>query len=121
MKRTKTAMRAEADRLFSRRVRSRGICQALGFDGLACAGPLQCAHVVRRRYLSVRWDDDNAACLCAAHHVYFTHHHLAEDRFHNQLLSPERFAELKARAEQARGRPDYEAILARLRQEVNAV
>jgi hypothetical protein len=118
MKRTKTAMRREADRLFSRRVRSRGICQAMGFDAVACAGPLQCAHVVRRRYLSVRWDDDNAACLCAAHHVYFTHHPIAEDRFHNQLLSPERFSALKRRAEAATGLPDYAAILSRLRQEV---
>jgi hypothetical protein len=116
MKRTKTSLRHEADRLFSRRVRSRGICQALSFDAVECAGPLQTAHVVRRRYLSVRWDDDNAACLCAAHHVYFTHHPLAEERFHNQLLSPARFAELKARAEKARGVPDYAEILQRLRE-----
>lgn len=114
-KRTAKSYRAECDRLFSLRVRSRGICQAPQFDGIACSQGLQCAHIVKRRYLSVRWDDDNAACLCAAHHAYFTYLPIAEERFHNWLMSPPRFEALKRRAEDHRGAPDYEAVLARLK------
>lgn len=110
----KTQQRRKADALFSKRIRSRGICQAFAFDGVKCAGVLQCAHIVKRRYLSLRWDDENAACLCQAHHMYFTHAPLAEERFHNGLLGPDRFAELKRRAETAVGAPDYDAILHRL-------
>jgi len=115
---SKKRMKLEADRLFGKLIRSRGICQAFSFDGIACSMSLQCAHLVPRRYLSVRWDPDNAASLCGAHHVYLTHFPLAHERFCQQLLGAEHFEALKFRAENHRGAPDYPAILERLRREV---
>jgi len=112
---TTTSLKRKADRLFGIQVRARGQCEAAGFDDIDCNGGLQTAHIVRRRYLSVRWDLDNAACLCQAHHVYFTWHPLAEERFHTGYLGAEHFEALKKRAETARGAPDYEAILERLK------
>ncbi len=41
-----------------------------------CNGYLQCAHVVSRRYRATRWVKENAVALCAAHHLYWTHHPL---------------------------------------------
>jgi hypothetical protein len=112
---TRTTQRKLADRLFSQLVRSRQRCEAQAFDGINCAGFFQTAHIVRRRYLSVRWDPGNATCLCAAHHVYFTHHPIAEERFHRSYLGPRGLAALKRRAEKANGAPDYDAILEFLR------
>jgi hypothetical protein len=113
--RLKKLLRKDADRLFSKRVRARGICEAAGFDDVTCNGNLQTMHLVSRRYLSVRFDEGNAAAGCGAHHVYLTAHPIAHERFCKLYLGAQRFAELKRRAEQAYGAPDYDAILERLR------
>lgn len=65
--------RQQADRIFSKFVRERdGECQAK--DQLfPCKGNLQCAHVLPRRYATVRCDPFNAIALCASHHIYWTH------------------------------------------------
>lgn len=68
-----------ADKLFSILVRSAGTCWARG-DGIACGGPLQCAHVVSRRYRAVRWRVANARCLCRDHHFFYTHHPIEWER-----------------------------------------
>lgn len=63
----------QADVLFSRFIRERdGTCQAAGV-GPDCSGNLQCAHIISRSYKSIRTDERNALCLCAAHHTYYTH------------------------------------------------
>ena len=63
-----------ADKLFSKYVRARdGSCVAVGEAGVDCAGYLQCAHIISRSYKSIRVDPDNAVCLCAAHHTFWTH------------------------------------------------
>lgn len=62
----------QADSLFSRLIRSRGTCEAAN-TGPACSGALQCAHIISRSYKSIRTDERNALCLCAAHHTYYTH------------------------------------------------
>jgi hypothetical protein len=68
---------AGADAAFSRMIRDRDeSCRAAGTDSIACAGHLQCAHLVSRRYRALRWSEQGATALCQAHHVYFTHHPL---------------------------------------------
>lgn len=62
-KRSVKGMKAEADRLFSQLIRSKGRCEWCG-----STLNLQCSHVVSRKYNSVRWDEDNAECLCARCH-----------------------------------------------------
>jgi hypothetical protein len=108
---TKTKMKHKADRLFSLKVRARGRCEAPGFDSVPCSGFLQTAHLVPRRYLSVRWKEGNAACLCAAHHVYLTYYPLAHERFCRQYLGDDQYEELKYQAEAHTGAPDYPAVL----------
>jgi hypothetical protein len=108
-------MKLEADRLFGRIIRSRGVCEAAGFDDVECNGVLQTMHLVSRRYLSVRFDEGNAAAGCGAHHLYLGLHPLAHERFCNGYLGAEHHAQLKIRAELAVGAPDYPAVLERLR------
>jgi len=108
-------MRNDADRRFSLIVRARGHCEAGAFDGITCSPMLQCAHLVPRRYLSVRWDFGNAACLCSAHHAYLTHFPLAHQRFCAEFLGEREWEALKSRAELARGAPDYESLLEHLK------
>lgn len=56
------------DTLFSKIVRSRGFCENCG-----ATDNLQCAHGISRRYRNIRWAEDNAFCLCASCHVFYTH------------------------------------------------
>ncbi len=69
----KTAAKKKADVLFSKHVRSRGVCE-INAGPAACNGGFQCCHIRSRRYGSIRWADDNALCGCQAHHLYYTHH-----------------------------------------------
>lgn len=110
---TRTSQKKKADDLFRKIIRSRGHCEAAGWDRLRCGGVLQTAHIVPRRYLSVRWDEENAYCMCAAHHTYFTYFPLAWERFRDSRLGAF-YLVLRARAEAADGPPDYAAVLERL-------
>jgi hypothetical protein len=67
---------ARCDKLFSEIVRSRGRCEARVAKTCSGADPerLQCAHIISRRYNAVRWDEENALCLCSACHMFFTWH-----------------------------------------------
>lgn len=109
----KTRARARCDAAFSLYIRARdGHCRKCG--GL---DRLQCAHIVVRRYLSVRWDPANAVCLCLVCHARFTAspaawvlwvddefgagyyvaiHRKAQERFHGDYERVE--AEIKALA-----------------------
>lgn len=72
-----------ADTLFSKLVRERaeGRCWAVGYVSPRGNHPaqcypyqMQCAHIISRNYFAIRWSFDNAVCMCAAHHVWFTNH-----------------------------------------------
>jgi hypothetical protein len=63
--------RGKADRLFSRLVLSRGVCEAVGCDWHPkCGGRLETSHMISRRYSHTRVLADNALCLCAAAHRF---------------------------------------------------
>jgi len=72
-----------ADALFAKATREAcdGRCWAEGAAGVKCNGKIQCAHLISRRYLAIRWDEANAMPLCAAHHTYFTLHPLEWEEF----------------------------------------
>lgn len=59
----------KADRLFSLHVRSTGRCENCGQRE-----NLQCAHWISRRYAWTRTYEQNAFCLCARCHRWFTDH-----------------------------------------------
>ena len=86
MKRTKTSLRKECDKLWSLVIRAKGACEV-------CANPyyLNAHHIVGRKVMALRYDFRNGACLCAGHHrlnnisahedpVWFIHEWMAANR-----------------------------------------
>jgi hypothetical protein len=71
-KRKVSAVKAEATRLHSLIVRSRGHCENCDRDWLTTGSKLECAHIVSRRFSNTRTDLDNAFCLCSRCHMRFT-------------------------------------------------
>jgi hypothetical protein len=86
---TKTE-RNRMDREFSLKIRSRGKCQWPGCNNTAVNSQLQTAHIYSRRYLKLRWDEDNALCLCAKHHMEAHHSPLVFRDVVYKLLGPEK-------------------------------
>lgn len=84
---SRTILKRRADILFSQYIRRRdGKCQRCG-----SMERLQCAHIVSRAYLTIRWDPRNAMALCAGCHMYFTHHPIewemwVDDKFGEEYL-----------------------------------
>lgn len=101
--------RRTLDIKFSLLVRSAGACRRCGKGT-----NLQCAHIVSRRYLGVRWDPSNAFCLCASCHVYFTHRPLEWDAYVEQEIGADNYLALKKRALAFVGPVDYVAVLSAL-------
>lgn len=67
----KSHAKAEADRRFSHFIRQRdGKCRIRTVT--PCVGPLSCCHLLSRRFLATRWDEENAVAGCAGHHSYWT-------------------------------------------------
>ena len=58
----------KADKLFSEIVRSKGKCEHCGK-----VESLQCAHVLSRTNKHLRWNEDNALCLCTRCHLFWAH------------------------------------------------
>lgn len=56
------------DKAFSAKVREKGACERCGKTET-----LQCAHIFPRTRYSVRWDYENALCLCYACHIHWAH------------------------------------------------
>lgn len=81
------------DNWFSMIVRSVGHCAFCG-----TTERLQCAHIVSRRYLGVRWDFANAICLCASCHLRFTHRPLEWEEYVVGLIGEGAYLNLKRRA-----------------------
>ena len=67
----KSTLKKKCDVLFSTRIRSIGFCVV---PSIECkhGGQLQCAHIISRWNLRLRWDEMNALCLCAGHHRFYT-------------------------------------------------
>ena len=59
--------KGKATRLHALIVRDAGRCLKCDTDYT-----LQCAHIISRKYSRTRTDLDNAFCLCASCHMYFT-------------------------------------------------
>lgn len=57
-------------RTWCRTIRSGGLCEYCGEPGKN-PRDIQWCHIKSRKYLSVRWSENNCFCLCAAHHRYF--------------------------------------------------
>lgn len=73
----RTTLKKKADKLFSAIVRRLGRCELMGLDTVHCGGVLQCAHIETRGVYGLRWQFQNALCICSGHHVYYTYHEKA--------------------------------------------
>ena len=61
------------DSIFRDKIRARDkVCQCFG-STQRCGGSLQVAHFITRSNKQVRWCMDNAALLCAGHHIFWAH------------------------------------------------
>ena len=105
-----------ADALFSADVRARdGGCVAAKFvRKVECWGPLQCMHLVSRRYRSVRWSMVNGIAGCAGHHSYLTARPDEHYDFCKRLLGRDAYDALLHEALNGSA-PDLEAILTELK------
>lgn len=111
---SKKAWKERCDRLFSMAIRERGSCERCGASYYP---DLQCAHIVSRKYLGVRWDWDNAFCLCKGCHYWGHANPLEWDEFVESKIGADAYADIKrrARAWTASGRKvDYSSLLERM-------
>ena len=107
----------QCDLVFSKIIRARGVCEA-GPEG--CKGNLQCAHGFSRSYRAIRCDERNAFCLCAHHHVFFTHRPLEWDQWLHKTWGEVRYYSLRSRA--LGNKPtDWKALLPELRARLEEV
>lgn len=107
--------KARADKYFSLIIRSRGACRACGKTL-----NLQCAHVISRRYSHTRCVEDNALCLCAGCHMFYTDHPVDFGELVNDLITTERYVELNAMSQQT-GKVDWVKVAAEMEARWNAI
>lgn len=71
-----------ADNAARAKCHMRNRCEAAGWRGTSCSGPLQWAHIMSRSYRrnNLRWRMDNCLALCAGHHWRWTKKNEAEWR-----------------------------------------
>ena len=109
-KRKPSAVKAEATRLHSVLVRSRGRCENCGDAWRTTGSKLECAHIVSRRYSRTRVRLDNAFCLCSRCHMRFTEWPLEFAVFVTEKIGAEKYEAL-VRDAQGTGKVDWVAEL----------
>jgi hypothetical protein len=117
---TRTQLRNLCDELFSveRRLSHGGRCF---LTGAAVGQALQCAHLVSRRYLALRWDRANAWGISAACHVRYTHDPLAWDAIVEGHLGEDEWTRMKSVALRGLDAPPlYDQIVPLLVDELEA-
>lgn len=105
---TKSQLKKKADLLFGKLIRSRGKCEM-------CSETknLQCAHVIGRRNLHLRYDKQNVLCLCAkCHFLWHQSPRWAISWF--KSIFPERDAYLAREEQVIEHSLDYEEVVKRL-------
>lgn len=62
-----------ADDVFRRHIWADAECWAASFTQVRCNGGWQACHIITRSRGAIRWTRENVKCMCAGHHVWFTH------------------------------------------------
>ncbi len=105
--------KGQADRLFSKLVRARGVCVGCGEREYS---KLQTCHVVSRRYSMTRVDPANAVCGCWKCHRYWTDNPVEWSQFVENHLGLAEYLRLKQKAVNGVGaKVDWPAEVVRLR------
>ncbi len=95
---TKRGLIKKLDKAFSEKVRAIGVCARCrkGAEQIT----LQCAHLIGRRNMAVRWDLDNGIPLCYACHMFWAHKEpIWFNDFAKQYLGEYKFNKLKQKAQ----------------------
>jgi len=93
---SKGSIKKRLDKVFSEIVREKGFCERCNKKE-----NLQCSHIFSRSQLSVRWDLDNAFCLCAGCHLYWWHKNPIEAaEFTKQRLGEDKYKQLILKSSQ---------------------
>ena len=74
---------------------------------------LQCAHIISRKYAQTRTDLDNAFCLCASCHMYFTDNPVEFGQFTIDQIGETNYTDL-LRKRQVIAKVDWDAEVIRL-------
>jgi hypothetical protein len=109
-----SSYKAEADRLFSQLIRSRGYCERCGKGGR-----LETSHIYSRRYASVRCDPLNAKCLCSACHRWWHDKPVDAVSWLHEDMSVASLRELQRRA-QSGVKVDWQQVVLDLREQLAA-
>ena len=97
-------LKNKLDTVFSLKIRERGRCERCG-----TTERLQCSHIFSRSNLSVRWDEDNAFCLCSGCHIFWWHKNPIEaGEFTREKLGEEKYKILRAKAQAIKKWTDLE-------------
>ena len=83
--------KGRATKLHAQIIRSKGSCEKCGAGEQAF---LQCAHIISRKYSWTRTDLDNAFCLCASCHRFFTDNPVEFGIFTIDKIGDDKFDEL---------------------------
>tara|TARA_Y100001949_G_scaffold5023_1_gene3862 strand:- start:1686 stop:2045 length:360 start_codon:yes stop_codon:yes gene_type:complete len=86
--------KGKATKLHAQLTRSLGYCQCCGGTN-----HLQCAHIISRKYSHTRTDLENAFCLCAACHRYFTDNPVEFGDFVTREIGDDKYVALKKQRE----------------------
>ena len=106
----RSVLKKKCDVVFSKIVRLGGKCERCGRTT-----SLQCAHIISRSRLNLRWDLWNALCLCYGCHLQFWHRSPLEAITWFQEKYPERFEYLmKKKNVLLTDRVDYEDLYKKL-------
>ncbi len=106
--------RGKADVLFSKIIRSAGVCRRCGETEYA---KLQTAHILSRRYSATRTDTSAAICLCWTCHRFFTDNPVEWTDWLDITIGRAEYLRLKMKAQEPRkfGKQFWEAEIVRLK------
>lgn len=105
--------KGKATKLHAQLVRARGACERCGVSGEI--EPLQCAHIISRRYSHTRCDTRNAWALCGSCH--YTVDNFADEKMDlvQRTIGEDLYWDLKADAYRT-DKVDWEGVLADLKE-----
>ena len=85
------------DKVFSKLIRERDHwrCQNCGVNKKHEPATCDCAHIMGRRSVALRWHPDNAITLCRGCHLFFTEHPFDWRDFCVEKFGEERVSELR--------------------------
>ena len=89
--------RDKLDIVFSNLIRERAnwYCEKCCSNFRHGGGMLDCAHIMSRRHVILRWHPANALSLCRRDHMYFTEHPFEFVEWATEHVGAERIAELQ--------------------------